>query len=131
MRRLTDRAGGAAVEFAILLPVFVLIIFGVIELALMEWTHAALQHATEMAARCAAVNTVTCNNAANIEAYAATQAYGLTLKSSTCSGANCFTYSNANCKNQVSVTSPGYAFNFTVPLYGKVTVNINASSCNF
>ena len=119
----TGRAGVTSIEFAILLPVFVLIVFGIIELALMEWTQAALEHATSMAARCAAVNTTTCGTASAVQTYAASQAYGITLPAST------FSYSTSPCNHTVSVASPGYGFQFIVPFYGSITVNLTASSC--
>ena len=51
-----DERGATALEFAILAPVFFLIIFGIIAFGLLFWTQVGLQHGAEMAARCASIN---------------------------------------------------------------------------
>jgi Flp pilus assembly protein TadG len=80
-----DTRGAAIVEFAIALPVFSLMIFGIIWVGLVMWTQFGLQHSVEMAARCASVgnalspsgvNTV-CNNKSTVTAFAKAQYYGL------------------------------------------------------
>ena len=43
----------------------------------MVWTQNTLQYALEQAARCAVVNPTKCGTAAQIESYAASQAYGI------------------------------------------------------
>ena len=99
IRRLPDdRSGASLVEFALLLPLFLLIVISLAQLGQILLTQAALQHAVDMAARCASVNTVSCGTPAQIEAYAATQAYGVTVPGDT------FTASAAPCGNQVVAT---------------------------
>lgn len=68
---LRSRAGSTAVEFAMILPVFIAVIFGIIEFGRMIWTRNTMEHAVEVAARWGAINTTKTD--AEIEAYAATQ----------------------------------------------------------
>lgn len=106
MKRVTfrqDNRGASALEFALTAPVFFLFIFGIIEFGLLFWTQLGLQHGTEMAARCATVNSTLCSNGNAITTYAAQQAFGLTLPAQT------FTYSTSACGNQVNAS---YAFQF-------------------
>ena len=61
MRRLwaavrADRQGGAAIEFAIVCPVLVAILFGIIEMGRMFYIRQSLEYATEEAARYYAIN---------------------------------------------------------------------------
>jgi Flp pilus assembly protein TadG len=95
-----DERGATALEFAILAPVFFLIIFGIIAFGLLFWTQVGLQHGAAMAARCASNNTTLCpnGNPSAVTNYAMQQALGLSLPAST------FTYSTPACGNQVSAS---------------------------
>ena len=53
--RWRDQRGATALEFALLAPVFVLLIFGIIGIGMLFWTQVGLQHGVQMAARCASV----------------------------------------------------------------------------
>ncbi len=54
LRRLrSDRSGGAAVEFAVVLPLFLMLLVGMLEFANYLWTRNSIQHAAEEAARTA------------------------------------------------------------------------------
>jgi hypothetical protein len=61
------------VEAAIVLPVFVTIIFGIIETGLLIWTQLSLNYAVAQAARCAAINNNLCGNPVAIQSYARQQ----------------------------------------------------------
>ena len=98
-----DNRGASALEFALTAPVFFLFIFGIIEFGLLFWTQLGLQHGTEMAARCATVNSTLCPNSNAITTYAAQQAFGLTFPTQT------FTHSASACGNLVSAS---YTFQF-------------------
>jgi Flp pilus assembly protein TadG len=71
--------GTAAVEFALVLPILLLCVLGLIEFARAIWTQATLDYAVQAAARCAAVDTVTCGTVANVQNYAAGRAPGLSF----------------------------------------------------
>ena len=121
MRRLHgDTRGAAALEFAILLPLFVALIFGVMQLGQALWTQSALQHAVEMAARCASVNTVVCGTATQVQAYAATQAYGLALPAAT------FSVATPACGNEVTAN---YALTLPVATPINTAITLNARAC--
>lgn len=58
MRRLwRHRGAGAAIEFAILVPVFVALLLGILEGGRMMWVRNSIQSATEQAARYVMANT--------------------------------------------------------------------------
>jgi Flp pilus assembly protein TadG len=100
-----DQGGASAVEFALIAPVFFLLIFGIIACGLLFWTQVGLQHGAEMAARCASINSTLCpsNNPSAITNYAMQQTLGLSLPAST------FAYTTPACRNQVSAS---YTFQF-------------------
>ena len=100
-----DRRGASALEFGLIAPLFFAFVFGIVELGLLLWTQAGLQHGVEIAARCATVNSSLCptNKPNVITTYASQQAFGLSLPAST------FTYASPACGNQVSAS---YQFQF-------------------
>ncbi|MBB4370093.1 Flp pilus assembly protein TadG [Bradyrhizobium sp. cir1] len=114
-----DKRGASALEFALTAPVFFLFIFGIIEFGLLFWTQLGIQHGSEMAARCATVNSTLCPSSSAITSYAAQQAYGLTLPAET------FTFSTSACGNQVSAS---YAFNFP-EILNLSPVTLTARAC--
>ncbi len=116
-----DERGTTALEFALTAPAFFLFLFGIIGLGLMFWTQIGLQHGTEMAARCASINTTLCptNNPSAITNYAMQQAYGLSLPAST------FAYSPQACGNQVNAS---YTFAFT-GIFNMSPITLTAQAC--
>jgi Flp pilus assembly protein TadG len=115
LRRACD--GVAAIELAILLPVFLVMFLGVIEFGRMMWTQASLQAAVETAARCLAVGS--CSNAQTAVdnqmagyGYAATQP---TVSAST-----------SGCGSQVSAT---LRFTFVVHGLFPWSPTLSAFSC--
>ncbi len=113
--------GVAAVEFAFIFPALLLFVFGAFVTAQMVWTENTLQYAVEQAARCAVVySTTTCSTPAQIESYAASQAYGIANVSAGTFSSN----PSAACGQQVSA-SLAYEM---LPLLTS-TVTLTASSC--
>jgi Flp pilus assembly pilin Flp len=103
-----DERGATALEFAILAPVFFLLILGIIAFGLLFWTQVGLQHGAVMAARCASIDTINCPNVGNpskIYDYAIQQAFGLSLPPSTFN----LTTPPPPCGNEVTAT---YTFVF-------------------
>ena len=95
-RRLwTDRSGASAVEFGLVVPIFVMLVFGAISLAFLAFAASSLNYAVQDAARCAAVNKTLCPDAASIEDYARSKYYGPSITAM-------FTYSTTGCGNTVS-----------------------------
>ena len=64
------RSGASAVEFALVVPLFATLIFGMINVALALWGAAALHYTVDAAARCQAVLTETCSSSSATIAWA-------------------------------------------------------------
>ena len=119
-RRLrADRSGASAVEFAIVLPVFILLVFGSISVAMLIFAVSSLNYAVEDAARCAAVNKVLCPDAQSTQSYALSKYAGPPI-------APVFTYSKIGCGNTVTATGV-YSMDI-VPQFTQVPVR--ASACH-
>lgn len=91
-----DRAGSAAVESALTLPILFVLILGAVEVGRMAWTKAALTYAVQDAARCAAVRKTTCADATQTKAFAAERVTALNIPSSA------FAYAEPACGRQVT-----------------------------
>lgn len=120
LRIIRDRRGASAVEFALTAPIFFAILFGMIDGGLLVWTQVGLQHGAEAAARCASVNLTVCGTPANIQQYAAQNAFGLSLSPSA------FTVSTSACGNQVTAN---YAFGFMPTPFSPASLTLSAQSC--
>jgi len=121
LRRLLTQIGGAtAVEFALTAPVFFAIVFGLIDSGLLLWTQLGLQHATELAARCASVNKTLCADTTAIKTYASTQVFGMTVPTSV------FTVSQIACGNQVTAS---FDFGLIGGYFGVPLITLNAAAC--
>lgn len=71
LRRIIENCRGATlVEAAIVLPVFVMIVFGIIATGLLMWTQLSLDYAVAVLARCAAINNASCGSNGLIQTYA-------------------------------------------------------------
>src|SRR6266481_5685627 len=81
LRRLAGACEGVeAIEFAIILPVFLLFILGCIEFGRLFWTQSELQYATEAAARCVTVSCQSTNiTGAGPSTYAAKHVYSINV----------------------------------------------------
>jgi Flp pilus assembly protein TadG len=122
---LKDQRGTSAVEFALTLPVFILMILGVWQIGHGMWAQFALQHGAQMAARCMAVaaaanNPTTCTDTASTQSYAASQAYGLNPSPSI------FTVSQPTCGNQISAD---YKISPVVANIGIPALTLHAQAC--
>jgi len=122
LRFTRDSRGATAVEFGLLAPAFFAAVVGTFQVGLLLWTQLGLQHATEMAARCASVNTIVCppNNASAIKNYAVTQALGLHLQPSV------FSVATPSCGNQVTAT---YDYAHIAAMFGVPKITLSAQSC--
>jgi Flp pilus assembly protein TadG len=113
--------GTTAVETAIVLPAFLLLLLCLVESGILFWTQSSLQFAVEAAARCAAVNTTSCGTTSSIQSYAAAQAVGITVSSSS------FSVSQPSCGQQVSIS---YPFSFVDPNLFPWSITLKAQSCH-
>ena len=109
--------GASAVEFALILPVFVAFLFGMINCGLMLWTQLGLEHGVVAAARCATINPSSCPD---VPAYAAQEAYALPVPKTA------FTLTTPACGNQVGAS---YGFQFVTLIFPQMNVTLTARSC--
>jgi Flp pilus assembly protein TadG len=93
------RRGASAVEFALVLPACLMLLFGVMEGGRALWLQNALNYAVEQAARCAAIDTNNCGSANQVQAYAST------ISGSDFPSAD-FAVATAACGNVVSASYP-------------------------
>jgi Flp pilus assembly protein TadG len=119
-RFLTHIGGAAAVEFSLTAPVFLAVVFGLIDCGLLLWTQLGLQHATELAARCASVNKTLCADATAVKTYASTQVFGMTVPTSV------FTLSQVACGNRVTAS---FDFGLIGGFFGTPLITLNAAAC--
>ena len=124
-------------EFAIGLPLFTLLIFGLIWLGLVMWTQFSLQRSVGLAARCATAaenadtGTVACANVSvtapptvsGIKSFAAAQYFGL--------GTATFNVTlNTTCgSNTGNLVSASYTFSLISVYFLKTSPTLTAQSC--
>jgi Flp pilus assembly protein TadG len=111
------RRGTVAIEYAIILPVFLIMLLGIMDISRLLWTYTTLYRASEAAARCAAIKAASCTTFAATKAYAVTAALGLNITASS------FSVSNPACGIQVSSS---YDFRFIFP---QKTVTLTTTAC--
>lgn len=113
--------GSVMVEFGLVLPVFLLMVFGVFESGRLFWTQSTLQFAVQEAARCASVNATTCGSTSAIKDYAASKASEIGVAASS------FTVTSVTCGNKVQIDWP---FSFgTGDIFPYSTITLSAESC--
>jgi Flp pilus assembly protein TadG len=116
---ISDRRGATAVEFALILPPFLLLLLGVVEFGRALWTQSALHFAVEEAARCATVDATNCATATQVQTFAVSRAAGVGLTNAV------FTLTTPACGNQVAAS---YPFPFVLAnMFPNVT--LTARSC--
>ncbi len=114
-----DDTGGAAVEFALVIPALFLVVIGGFYLAIMLFASSSMQYAVEAGARCAAISTTTCGSVTATQNYAR----GKFLASSV--GTPTFTASTPACGHAVSATMT-YTFNIGVT---RLNVPLTSTAC--
>jgi Flp pilus assembly protein TadG len=116
---LRDERGAAAIEYAFVLPALLGFALGVMDLGRLVWTEVTLDRAVQAAARCAVVNATTCGTDAGIQSYAAGQAWGMSVPTSS------FTITRPACGVTVRAET---SFAFTVPWPVNIS-SVQAAAC--
>jgi Flp pilus assembly protein TadG len=114
-----EHRAATAVEFALVLPAYLLCIIGGLYACLALFTATSLQYAVEQGSRCAAVNSSSCTDSASTISYAQSHYLGLAGSSPT------FTYADASCGHSLT-GAVSYGFNLGM---SSVTVPITATAC--
>jgi Flp pilus assembly protein TadG len=113
-----NNSGTAAVEFALVLPMFLTLLIGGFFAAFLLFTAGGLHYAVERAARCAKVQTSVCGNPTATQNYAQSQFSGYAVTP-------VFVASSAACGQQVS-GSATFAMNIFVRT---ITIPLTATAC--
>ena len=119
---LADEAGATAVELAFILPLFLVLVFGVFEFSRLMWTREALQQTAAAGARCMAMSASSCQASG---AYSATTTttyvdgvgsnWGLALSASNLTLNNAATCSGITAPKGFSTVAISYTFASIVP----------------
>lgn len=115
-----SRRGSTALEYAVVAPAFLTLVFGVIDVGRLVWFQVALDRATQAAARCANVNATACGSNATIQAYAAGQVWGTAVPAAD------FAVTRPTCGVQVTASA---AFRFVIPWLGTPNRLVQSSAC--
>ena len=113
-----NQDGATAVEFAIIAPVFMLLILGTIALCFALFLVGSLHFAVEDGARCASVKTTICTDATSTIAYTQRRYLGPNVSPT-------FTYTSSACGNSVSA-SVNYSMNVGFKTF---VIPISATAC--
>jgi len=128
MRRIIrDRKGATAVEFAVIAPLLIMVIFGTLEVGRALYVHSTIQHAIEVSGRYAMVHP----NASSAELRKIANANGLSLLGNTDAGANSvsFTVNTVNLDAmKVVVITADIAHKMSAPLLSTMKLTITAQT---
>jgi Flp pilus assembly pilin Flp len=114
-----DQQGTTAVEFAIIAPVFIALIVGILAVCVGLFLVGSLHYAVEESARCASIKTTICSDSATTIAYAQSHYFGPNLSPA-------FTYAAAApCGSSVTALV-SYSMNVG---YRTITIPISATAC--
>jgi len=114
-----DQRGTTALEFAIVGPVFILVVIGILYACMCLFVVGSMHYAVEESARCASVRTLQCSDSTTTISYAQSHYYGPTSLPT-------FTYNAAaTCGHSVS-GSISYVMDLGLK---RITVPITAAAC--
>jgi Flp pilus assembly protein TadG len=113
-----DERGTTALEFALVAPVFILLVMGTIFVCIQLFLIGSLKYAVEEGARCASVKTMICTDSASTVTYTQNHYFGPSVSP-------IFTYAVTSCGNFVSA-SLNYVVNLGMM---QLTLPVTASAC--
>lgn len=128
IRRFVRCTGGASViEFALLAPVFIAMMVGLVEYGRAYWTRQTLEEVAYVTARCMALSSL-CSNQAGQRSFAVDRA---TRHAIPLAAANVITSSGVTCRGQAGSHSVALSTGFTSPLQGLGVIpeTLRAEAC--
>lgn len=119
---LRGETGAGAAEFAMVLPLFFTLVFGIVNFSIVAYAEAAMHKAAEAAARCASIG-VTCTSADTTQSYARSSYHGPSVSAT-------FAYTtptSGSCSGMKQVYATGtYRINLVL---GSWPISLHARSC--
>lgn len=116
-----DKRASIAMEAALVLPILFACIFGVIEVSRVMWVQHSLQEATDAAARCAAIDSITCPDSTAIAAFAANRAEVVNVDATN------FAHITDTCGEKVTAS---YHYVSSVAALVPINITLGASACH-
>jgi len=117
-----NEKGASAVEFALILPILVILVFGIIEFGIAYNNYISITHAAREGARLAAVNMDEIEGIAWFENRVRESAPSVTIESITLSG------QDGVIGDSVAVTVTGEVLNIEIPLVGSWPVQLASTA---
>ena len=121
-RIIKSEKGASAVEFALILPILVILVFGIVQCGIAYNNYIALTHAAREGARLAAVNMDETESIEWFENRVRESAPSVTIESIALSG------QDGNIGDPVSVTVTGEVLNIEIPLVGSWPVQLTSTA---
>ena len=121
-RIIKSEKGASAVEFALILPILVILVFGIVQFGIAYNNYIALTHAAREGARLAAVNMDETESIEWFENRVRESAPSVTIESIALSG------QDGNIGDPVSVTVTGEVLNIEIPLVGSWPVQLTSTA---
>ena len=121
-RIIKSEKGASAVEFALILPILVILVFGIVQFGIAYNNYIALTHAAREGARLAAVNMDEIEGIAWFENRIKESAPSVSIESITLSG------QDGNIGDSVVVTVTGEVLNIEIPLVGSWPVQLTSTA---
>jgi Flp pilus assembly protein TadG len=113
-------SGEVSIEYGLILSALLVFVLGIVDTGRLLWTQTTLEHATEAASRCYAIDTTLCGTTAQTQTYAVAQAYGLQVTTAA------FTVSTLACGANVKASLP---FVLIIPWTTTTSLTLTATSC--
>ena len=121
-RIIKSEKGASAVEFALILPILVILVFGIVQFGIAYNNYIALTHAAREGARLAAVNMDETEGIEWFENRIRESAPSVSIESITLSG------QDGNIGDSVAVTVTGEVLNIEIPLAGSWPVQLTSTA---
>jgi Flp pilus assembly protein TadG len=130
MKRIAhNEAGAAALEFALVAPLLLLFLFGILETSRAVWARQVMQRATHSTVRCVSIGMTECTTEAGIRSYFLAQARtsSIPAASITVTSAKDVPCEGMERQNSVTITAP-----YTTPVAAflpKLAGEISSTAC--